>query len=68
VYSLATLALARVTHLTFFSVAGGVLVLCLTGFWAIVATRTARGAWSGDLFFSPCITMKVPDQFEADVV
>jgi tellurite resistance protein TehA-like permease len=68
VYSLATLALGRITHLSFFSVTGGVLVLCLAVFWAIVATRTVRGAWKGDLFFSPCISMKTPDQFETDVV
>jgi len=68
VYSLATLALARMTHLTFFTVAGGVLVLCLAGFWAVVATRTALGAWSGDLFVSPCLSLKIPDRFEADVV
>ena len=68
VYSLATLALARVTHLTFFTVAGGALVLCLAAFWAIVATRTLQGAWRGDLFFSPCISLNVAGQFETDVV
>ena len=68
VYALATLALARVTHLAFFSVTGGVLVVILAVFWAIVATRTLRGAWKGDLFFSPCISMKIPDQFETDMV
>lgn len=54
VYSLATLALGRATHLSFFTVAGGVLVLCLTGSWAVVASRTAREALSGALFVSPC--------------
>jgi len=68
VYSLATLALGRATHLNFFTVAGGVLVLCLTGFWAVVASRTARGALSGALFVSPCLSLKIPDQFEVDVV
>ena len=68
VYSLATLALARVTHLAFFAVAGGALVLCLAAFWAIVATRTLQGAWRGDLFFSPCISLNVAGQFETDVV
>lgn len=68
VYSLSTLALARATHLTFFSVAGIVLVLCLAGFWAMVASRTARGAWTGDLFVSPCIAQASSAQFEADVV
>jgi len=68
VYSLATLALARATHLAFFADAGAVLVLGLAGFWAVVASRTARGAWTGELFVSPCIAMATPAQFEADVV
>ncbi len=65
VYSLATLALARTTHLAFFTIAGTVLVLCLAGLWAVVATRTARGAWRGDLFSSPCITATAAVQFVA---
>jgi C4-dicarboxylate transporter/malic acid transport protein len=68
VYTLATLTLARITHLSFFSVTGGLLVICLAVFWAIVATRTVLGAVKGDLFFSPCLSMRVPDQFETDVV
>ncbi|MFG1404299.1 TDT family transporter [Xanthobacter sediminis] len=55
VYSLATLALARATHLVFFHVAGGVLIVCLAGFWLLVMSRTLHGAWRGYLFFSPCL-------------
>ncbi len=43
VYTLATMALARVTHLEFFSIAGSVLALSLAGFWLVVATQNA--AW-----------------------
>ncbi len=68
VYSLSTLALARVTHLSFFSVTGGALVFCLAAFWVIVATRTLRGAWKGDLFFSPCMLLTLPERLEADIV
>lgn len=64
VYSLATLSLARITHLSFFAIAGGVLVSCLAAFWCIVATRTARGAWLGTLFFSPCIAGSLPKKLE----
>jgi tellurite resistance protein TehA-like permease len=49
VYSLATLALAHATHLAFFSVLGGVLVVCLTALWLIVAVLTILGAWDGQL-------------------
>jgi tellurite resistance protein TehA-like permease len=69
VYSLATLALAHATHLAFFTVAGGVLIVCLVAFWVIVATRTVHGAWRGYLFVAPCLRPgSVPDRFEADAV
>lgn len=55
VYSLATLKLASILNLTFFSVFGCVLVALLTVMWLIVAKRTVQGAWRGELFVSPCI-------------
>nr|WP_180206824.1 TDT family transporter [Pseudomonas sp. SbOxS1]NYU07111.1 TDT family transporter [Pseudomonas sp. SbOxS1] len=55
VYSLATLKLASMLHLTFFSVFGCVLVSLLIVMWLIVAKRTVQGAWRGELFVSPCI-------------
>jgi C4-dicarboxylate transporter/malic acid transport protein len=53
VYSLATLALARTTHVLFFSVTGAVLVTCLGVLWAMVAARTVHGVWCGHLFPTP---------------
>jgi len=55
VYSLATLKLGSTLHLTFFSVAGCVLVALLAVMWLIVGKRTLQGAWRGELFVSPCI-------------
>ncbi|WP_130905268.1 TDT family transporter [Pseudomonas sp. Sample_22] len=55
VYSLATLKLASTLHLMFFSVSGCALVALLAVMWLIVGTRTAQGAWRGELFVSPCI-------------
>ena len=55
VYALATLKLANVLHLGFFSVVGGVLVLALALMWLVVAKRTVQGAYKGELFVSPCI-------------
>lgn len=69
VYALATLALGRVTNLTFFTVAGGLLVLCLAGFWSVVATRTAQGAWRRTLFVAPYLPpAPVPRCLEAEAV
>ncbi|MBM9489363.1 TDT family transporter [Pseudomonas sp. ICBG1301] len=55
VYALATLKLASVLHLGFFSVFGSALVLALALMWLIVAKRTVQGAYKGELFVSPCI-------------
>ena len=55
VYTLATLALARLTQLEVFAVIGGVLALSLAALWAMVAVRTIRGAWHGALFVAPCL-------------
>jgi C4-dicarboxylate transporter/malic acid transport protein len=55
VYSLATLALAHVTHLVLFTVESGILVTCLAIFWIVVTVGTAHGAWHGYLFVSPCL-------------
>ncbi|UST60483.1 TDT family transporter [Pseudomonas moraviensis] len=55
VYSLATLKLASILSLTFFSVFGTALVILLAAMWLIVGKRTVQGAWRGELFVSPCI-------------
>ncbi|WP_455924415.1 TDT family transporter [Pseudomonas putida] len=58
VYTLATLRLGNVLHLAFFTLCGQGLVACLGMLWAVVMTRTLRGAWRGELFVSPCIAAK----------
>lgn len=55
VYALATLKLGSTLHLSFFSGMGVVLVAALAAMWLIVASRTVKGAWRGELFVSPCI-------------
>jgi C4-dicarboxylate transporter/malic acid transport protein len=55
VYATATLKLAALLHLGFFSVMGEGLVLCLALLWLLIMSRTLRGAWRGELFVSPCI-------------
>jgi C4-dicarboxylate transporter/malic acid transport protein len=64
VYAVGTLALARATHLDFLFAIGGVLIVCLVGFWLVVASRTLHGAWHGYLFVSPCLaTGAIPADF-----
>jgi C4-dicarboxylate transporter/malic acid transport protein len=53
VYSLATLALARATHLAFFSAIGSILVVCLAVLWFVVVVLTVVGAWDGHLLVAP---------------
>ena len=65
VYTLATLALANATHLPFLSAIGALLVAVPCGFLAIVAARTALGAWSGALFVSPCLQQAPRRGFDA---
>ena len=55
VYSLATLRLGSMLHLSFFDVAGCVLVVALALMWLLVGTRNVQGAYRGELFVSPCI-------------
>ncbi len=59
VYAVATLTLARQTHLGVLADIGAGLVGLLALLWVIVFTRTALGAWSGQLFFAPCLMSDV---------
>jgi tellurite resistance protein TehA-like permease len=55
VYAVATLRLSTILPILAIAVLGGALVLVLAALWLIVGVRTVRGAWRGDLFFSPCL-------------
>ena len=67
VYAVATLALARQTHIGFLSFVGGLLVFVLLGLWLTIATRTLHGAWHGYLFVSPCLVPgSIPEDRSTD--
>jgi tellurite resistance protein TehA-like permease len=67
IYSLATLALARATHLTFLSVVGSILVFCLAALWFMVAVLTVDGVWHGYLFVGPRLRRwPVTNRFESN--
>ncbi|MDQ0512946.1 TDT family transporter [Ancylobacter amanitiformis] len=69
VYTLATLALGRMTGLGLFTVSGIGLAVCLSTFWVIVAARTLHGAWMTTLFVAPCLKgQNAVARFEADTV
>ena len=60
VYAVATLALARQTHLAPLFVFGAVLVAALVAFWCVVAFRTARGALDRSLFVARLASSQAP--------
>ncbi|MBI3582096.1 MAG: TDT family transporter [Nitrospinae bacterium] len=69
VYSVATLALARQTHLQFIMNIGVALVVCLAVFWIVISARTLHGVWHRYLFVSPCLAKgAIRSDLEADIV
>jgi C4-dicarboxylate transporter/malic acid transport protein len=69
VYSVATLALARQTHLDFIMNIGEALVVCLAVFWIVIFARTLHGVWHRHLFVSPCLAKgAIRSDLEADIV
>ena len=55
VFALTTLKLATLVDISFFRFFGALLAVLLALMWLLVASKTARGAWTGTLFVSPCI-------------
>jgi C4-dicarboxylate transporter/malic acid transport protein len=55
VYAVATLKLSTILPIPAFAAFGAVQVLALAALWLIVGVRTVKGAWRGDLFYSPCL-------------
>ena len=55
VYALATLKLATLLPIPAFAVFGAAQVIALAALWLIVGALTLKGAWRGDLFYSPCL-------------
>jgi tellurite resistance protein TehA-like permease len=69
VYAVATLTLARQTHLEFLTAIGTGLVIRLAVLWTVIAARTLHGAWHRYLFVSPCLIRgAIPGDLEADFV
>lgn len=54
-FALCSFALGAHTGAAFFGACGCALVMLLAAIWLVVATRTLRGAWRGQLFVAPCL-------------
>ncbi len=55
VYTVSTLKLGVLLHMSAFSIFGTFLVMVLAAMWSLVAVLTLHGGWKGHLFVSPCI-------------
>jgi tellurite resistance protein TehA-like permease len=55
VYAVTTLKLGTILPIPAIHGFGVALVVLLAVVWSIVAVRTVRGAWRGDLFVAPCL-------------
>jgi C4-dicarboxylate transporter/malic acid transport protein len=55
VFCAASFALGAQTGAAFFTMLAVALTALVGGFWLMVSLRTAAGAFSGALFFSPCL-------------
>jgi tellurite resistance protein TehA-like permease len=55
VFAASTIQIGLELPSTFFRVLGTVFSAAVVLLWIVVAVGTARGAWSGKLFFAPCL-------------
>ena len=55
VYAVSTITIGVEMPSRFFRVLGVVLSVAVILLWVVVAAGTARGAWSGKLFYAPCL-------------
>ncbi|OAL38918.1 hypothetical protein AYO20_01669 [Fonsecaea nubica] len=55
VYAISTVTFGVEMPSRFFKVLGTVFAVAVILLWCVVAAGTARGAWSGHLFYAPCL-------------
>jgi tellurite resistance protein TehA-like permease len=55
VYALSTIRFGIEMPSEFFKVLGTILAVAVIVLWCVVAAGTAKGAWSGRLFYAPCL-------------
>jgi tellurite resistance protein TehA-like permease len=55
VYAASTIQIGLELPSAFFKVLGTVFSVAVILLWCVVAAGTARGAWTGQLFYAPCL-------------
>lgn len=55
VYALSTILIGEELTSRFFRVLGAIFAVAVVLLWILIAVRTARGAWTGNLFHAPCL-------------
>ncbi|CAF9921243.1 MAG: hypothetical protein GOMPHAMPRED_002267 [Gomphillus americanus] len=55
VFAISTISFGVEFSSLFFKVLGTILSIAVMVLWCVVAAGTARGAWSGKLFYAPCL-------------
>ncbi|KIW40348.1 hypothetical protein, variant [Exophiala oligosperma] len=67
VYAISTITFGVEMPSLFFKVLGTILSVAVMVLWCVVAMGTAKGAWSGRLFFAPCLkNLKKEDRVPAE--
>jgi len=67
VYAISTITFGTEMPSKFFKVLGTILSVAVVCLWCVVAAGTVRGAWSGQLFYAPCLrNLKEIDQGQKD--
>lgn len=55
VYALSTILIGEELPSEFFRVLGTIFAVAVVLLWFLIAVRTAKGAWTGKLFYAPCL-------------
>ncbi|OCT49910.1 Sulfite efflux pump SSU1 [Cladophialophora carrionii] len=66
VYAISTMTFGVEFPSMFFKVFGTILSVAVILLWCVVATGTAKGAWSGDLFYAVCLKNLPPKRANGD--
>ena len=63
VFSASTLQLGQEMPSRFFDVLGTIFSVSVILLWIVVAAGTAKGVWSGKLFYAPCLA-QLPEKYK----
>ena len=64
VYAISTIEFGVVMPSEFFKVLGTIFTVAVVLLWIVVAAGTARGVWSGRLFYAPCLANLPKEKIE----